>query len=151
MFPTGAFNQFPMGFQFPGQQPPASIYQSQFGGFNPQMPVPFQQVPPPSRGQSVPPSSGPYAPPSGPYAPTSSRRNGQYPPPAPTHGSKSKKHHKRRSTSPTGAADQSLYSDKEKKSRSRSQSPVLGSQTKQEEPTNKDQEQQSQTVESASG
>jgi hypothetical protein len=154
MFSTGPFNQIPMGFQYPGQQPPpTSIYQSQFAGFNP---TPFQQAPPPSRGQSLPASVRHYPPPSGPYAPISSQRNGQYPSSIPpqnyeknhTHGSK--KHHKQRSVSPIGAADQSLYSDKEKDDRSRSQSPTLESQTKEEE-TNHNQEQHSQPTENANG
>jgi hypothetical protein len=149
MFPTGAFNQIPMGFQYPGQQQPTpAIYQSQYGGFNP-------QVAPP-RGQSLPASSRQYPPPGGSYAPTTSRRHGQH---APSqhyehrrHGSKtSKKHHKQRSVSPSGVADQSLYSDKEKNDRSQSQTPVLGSHSKQEETNNNDQEQQSHTVESTSG
>ncbi len=110
MFPTSAFNQAPIGYAFPGQQPPVSLYQSQFGGiagFNPQIAPPFQQVPP-SRGQSLSAPGRQYPLPTGPYAPpptlpppsSSSRRqqNGQYPPPVPsqpyeyrnTHGSKSK-------------------------------------------------------------
>jgi hypothetical protein len=156
MFPTGAYNQIPMGYQYPGQQPPppapAAIYQSQYAGFNP---APFQQAPPPSRGQSLPAAGRHYPPPSGPYASISSRRNGQYPQPVPpqnyehhTHGSK--KHHKQRSVSPSGAADQSLYSDKEKDDRSRSHSPALGSQTKEGE-ANQNQEQNSQSAENASG
>ena len=51
MFPTGVFNPVSMGFQYPGQQPTAKIYQSQYGGFNPQIPISFQQAPPPPRGQ----------------------------------------------------------------------------------------------------
>lgn len=105
MFPTSAFGQVPLGYPYPGQQQPGSVYQSQYGnltGFNPQVPPAFQQAPQP-RGQSAPnvgrqypPTTGPYVPP----APTSSRRGqqGQYPPPAPsqhyeyrsTHTSKSK-------------------------------------------------------------
>src|SRR6202789_3900575 len=87
MFPTSAFNQIPMGYPFPGQQPPGSLYQSQYGGiagFNPQIAPPFQQAPPP-RGQSVPAPGRQYPPLTGPYAqppPPSSRRHqhGQYPP-----------------------------------------------------------------------
>ncbi len=88
MFPTSAFAQAPIGYSFPGQQPPTSLYQSQYGGmtgFNPQIAPSFQQAP---RGQSVPAPGRPYPPPTGPYAPppppsSSSRRyqNGQYPPP----------------------------------------------------------------------
>ncbi len=106
MFPTSAFNQVPIGYPYPGQQAPPSLYQSQFGGvagFNPQIAPQFQQVPPP-RGQSLPTSGRQYPPPTGPYAqpppPSSSSRrhqHGQYPPPAPSqhyeyrsgHGSKS--------------------------------------------------------------
>ncbi len=107
MFPTSAFNQAPLGYPYPGQQPPASFYQSQFGGvagFNPQVVPPFQQVPPaggqslPANGKQYPPLTGPYAPP--PATSSSSRRHhhGQHPPPAPSqhyeyrssHGSKSK-------------------------------------------------------------
>jgi hypothetical protein len=174
MFPTGAFNPTPMAFQYPVQQPTGAIYQSQYGGFNPQVPAPFQQVPPP-RGQSLPASNRQYPPPSGTYAPPSSRRHGQYPPSVPPqhyehqhHGSKSKfsfyfinefnycfilgkKHSKQRSVSPAGVADESLYSDKEKNDRSRSHSSALESQSKQEDSTNNDQEHQSQTVESTSG
>ena len=91
MFPTSAFNQTPMVFPFPGQQPLPSIYQSQFGGmtgFNPSLVPQFQQIPPPLRGQSVPtpgrqypPSTGPYGPPPPPVISSSSRRQqmGQYP------------------------------------------------------------------------
>lgn len=108
MFPTGAFNQLPLGYPFPGQQTP-SLYQSQFGGvagFNPQIVPPFQQIPTP-RGQSLPAAGRQYSTPAGPYAPplqptSSSRRQqqptNQYPPPAPSqhyeyrsaHGSRSK-------------------------------------------------------------
>jgi hypothetical protein len=80
MFPTGAFNPISMGFQYPGQQPTAPIYQSQYGGFNPQVPPTFQQIPS-ARGQSLPASSRQYPLSNGPYVPTSSRRHGQYPPP----------------------------------------------------------------------
>jgi hypothetical protein len=106
MFPTGTYNQGPIGYQFPGQQPPASLYQSQFGavgGFNQQVPS-FQQALSP-RGQSLPASGRQYPPPSGQCAPapsSSSRRQqqGQCPLPPPpassqhyeyrsSHGSKS--------------------------------------------------------------
>lgn len=108
MFPTSAFNQAPMAFPFPGQQPAPSIYQSQFGamtGFNPSMLPQFPQFQPP-RGQSVPTPGRPYPTSAGPYAQppppssSSSRRqqSNQYPPPASSqhyeyrssHGSKSK-------------------------------------------------------------
>jgi hypothetical protein len=105
MFPTSAFNQASLGYPYPGQQPPASLYQSQYGavaGFNHQAQTPFQQAPPP-RGQSLPASGRQYAAPTGPYAqppPSSFRRQhrGQYPPQPPSqhyehrshHGSKSK-------------------------------------------------------------
>ncbi len=112
MFPTSAFTQPPIGYPFPGQQqPPAGLYQSQYGGvagFNPQIVPSFQQAPAP-RGQSVPANGRQYPTPPGPYAaqqpapppPTSSSRrqqHGQYPPPSSSqnyeyrssHGSKSK-------------------------------------------------------------
>ncbi len=105
MFPTSAFNQPPIGYPFPGQQQPPSLYQSQYGGvpgFNPQIVPPFQQAPTP-RGQSAPASGRQYPATTGPYAqpPSSSSRHqqyGQYPPPSSSqhyeyrssHGSKSK-------------------------------------------------------------
>ncbi len=106
MFPTSAFSQPPIGYPFPGQQPPPpGIYQSQYGGvagFNPQLVPPFQQAPT-LRGQSVPANGRQYPPSTGPYAqpPSSSSRrqqHGQYPPPSTSqhyeyrsgHGSKSK-------------------------------------------------------------
>ena len=159
MFSTGAFNQIPMSFPYPGQQPPVAVYPSQYGGYAPQVQPPFQQAPPPSRGQSLPASGRQYPPATnGQYPPTSSRRNGQHPPPVPSqhyerhrHGSKSsKQHRKRRSASPKGVADQSLYSDKEEKNdRSRSPSLALGSQSKEAAETNgNDQERRSPAVES---
>jgi len=106
MYPTSAFNQGPIGYGFPGQQPPpGSLYQSQYAGvagFNPQVAPPYQPAPQP-RGQSLPASGRQHAPASNSYAPppsSSSRRQqpGQYPPPAPSqhyeyrssHGSKRK-------------------------------------------------------------
>ena len=159
MFPITSFHPMSMGFPFAGQQqqqqqPPPSIYQSQYGGFQQQIPTAFTQAPPPP--------VQPYSQPGGPYisgpTPLSPRRN-QYPPPPPApsqhyeyrrnHRSKSKsesasrwstlfarlghqKQHKRRSVSPRGAAEQSLYSDRERaetvekqEDRSASQSPAL--------------------------
>jgi hypothetical protein len=112
MFPTSAFNQAPIGYAYPGQQPPTSLYQSQYGGvagFNHQVAPSYQQAQPP-RGQSLPASGRQYPPPPGPYpqqqqqpVPSSFRRQqrGQYPAPTTTsqhyehrshHGSKSKYH-----------------------------------------------------------
>jgi hypothetical protein len=176
MFSTGAFNPTPMGFPFPGQQQAGSIYQSQYGGFNPQ----FQQAPS-SRGQSLPASIRQYPPPNGPYAPgpaSSSRRHGHYPPSGPaqhhehrsSHGSKSKfeflflkliysnhctlgkKHHKRRSVSPSGSGNEDLYSDKEHhedQNLQKSAGDQSGSHSSVGENAHKDQ-QQSQAVESVS-
>jgi len=81
-----------------------------------------------------------------------------------------KKHHKRRSVSPSGAGDQGLYSDPEQQQqqqqqqhkehnepsegqqdRSRSHSPTLASHSKQENAVDNNQQQQSQVVEGASG
>lgn len=94
MFSTGAFNPLSMGFQYPGQQQiPPSIYQSQYNGFNPQLPTPFQQTPQLPRGQSVPPSNRHYPlPHAGPYIPTSSHRRGQYPPTIPSQNHEHRRH-----------------------------------------------------------
>ncbi|CAF3040182.1 unnamed protein product [Rotaria sp. Silwood2] len=168
MFPTSVFNQASIGFPFPGQQLSASLYQSQlagFAGFNPQVVTHFQQAPPPPRGQSLPASGRQYPPPTSTYVPpplsSSSRRqkHSQHPPPASSqhygqrsrHGSKSKKHHKRQSLSPSALVEQGLYSDheqqhheqsQEQQLRSRSHSPVLATHSKQEGTGNIDHHQQ---------
>lgn len=148
-------NQMPMGFPFPGQPPTATIYPSQqYGAFNPQVQTSYH---PASRGQSLP-AAGRQ------YPPVSSRRNGHYPPPpAPSqnyeyhrHESRgSKKHRKRRSVSPGGAADQSLYSDKEKDGHSRSPSPKSAGDRSKDEvgagQTHTETDQPSQVAGSASG
>ncbi|CAF3851461.1 unnamed protein product [Rotaria magnacalcarata] len=159
MFTTAAFNKLPMGFQYPVQQPPPTIYQSQYGGFNPPIPLSFPQVSL-SRGQSLPPASRQLPLSNGQFIQKSSRRNGQYPPAGPTqpnerrpkHGSKNKKNSKQRNVPSNSATDQGLYSDKEKNNlknsedRSRSPSTLLNNLPKE---TN--QEQPAQSVEKTNG
>ncbi|CAF3261511.1 unnamed protein product [Rotaria socialis] len=159
MFTATAFNKLPMGFQYPVQQLPPTIYQSQYGGFNPSIPLSFPQASL-SRGQSLPPASRQLPPSNGQFIQKSSRRNGQYPPAGPTqqnerrpkHGSKNKKTPKQRNVPSSGAADQGLYSDKEKNNlknsedRSRSPSALLNNLPKE---TN--QEQPAQSVEKTNG
>ena len=159
MFPISNFHPMSMGFPFAGQQQqqqqsaPPSMYHSQYGGFHRQIPSAFAQPPV----QPYPPSNG--------LPPSSPRRNQYPPPPAPSqhyeyrrnHRSKSnchflcarvsrtdiplplgkQKQHQRRSASPRGAAEQSLYSDKERaetvekqEERSGSESPVLTRESK---------------------
>lgn len=143
MFTATVFNQLPMGFQYPVQRPPpSSIYQSQYGGFNPQIPISFQ-APMIPRGQSLPPSSRQYAQSNSPYIPRPPpRQQGQNAPMIPTPPTKDvkkrkskskyflllfgfyvlnihyilidKKRSKQRNGSANGASDQGLYSDKEK-------------------------------------
>ncbi|CAF0960450.1 unnamed protein product [Rotaria sordida] len=180
MYPTSAFNQASIGFPFPGQQLSASLYQSQYGGltgFNPQVAAHFQQAQPPPRGQSLPASGRQYPILNGTYIPppssSSSRRQkySYYPPPAPSHhyeqrsnhGSKSKKYHKRRSLSPSGAGEQGLYSDHDQQRQERheklqeqqlhngSQSSPLANRPKEEGSGERDQRQQSQLTESSHG
>ena len=152
-------------------------------GFAQQLPPNFQQGPPAPRGQSLPASGRQYTPPSGPYAWPRPQAHDQYPPPAPSqnydyqsrHVSKresshsplngvshrisigrlDKTHHKRRSVSPGGAGEPTLYSDKERrdasegqKERSRSASPAAATRSKQDGAAESGQ-QQSQGAESS--
>ncbi|CAF1203786.1 unnamed protein product [Adineta steineri] len=156
MYP-GPFKPVPMGFQYPGQQPASSLYQSPYGAYN--------NYAPPTRERSVPASTKANLPPTGPYAPTPTRRHSKHSRPTQCQHydynntnqeskcNSTKRYQRQPYTPPNGVADQSLYSDEVKTSEelNRSPSPPSKSRLKPEDINNFDHEQKLNGYKHASG